>query len=97
MPTPKYYCEYCNRRFNDTPSAREKHLKSKQHVQLRKLWYDSFKYPQQTTQSNSSQEQSNFSREKLFPHIKEMKSKFNFKYSTKSYSIQSNQVRSIFF
>lgn len=78
MPTPKYYCEYCNRRFNDTPSAREKHLKSKQHVQLRKLWYDSFKYPQQhhsTTQYNSSKDQSS-SREQLFPHIKDSKRKF---------------------
>jgi hypothetical protein len=43
MPLPKYYCDYCDRTFHDTPAARKKHLLSKTHQQNYKLHYDSFK------------------------------------------------------
>ena len=38
-----YWCEFCNRGFADILSTRKKHLKSSQHIKLRKLYYDSFK------------------------------------------------------
>jgi len=45
MPLPKYYCDYCDRAFNDIPSARRKHFDSKFHKITVKLHYDSFKDP----------------------------------------------------
>ena len=38
-----YWCEFCNRGFADILSIRKKHLKSTQHIRLKKLYYDSFK------------------------------------------------------
>ena len=38
-----YWCEFCNRGFADILSIRKKHLKSNQHIRLKKLCYDSFK------------------------------------------------------
>jgi hypothetical protein len=43
MGISKYYCEYCDKLFNDTPESRKKHLESRQHKLLKKLHYDSFK------------------------------------------------------
>lgn len=43
MGISKYFCEYCEKTFTDTPEARRKHLDSKQHKLLVKLHYDSFK------------------------------------------------------
>lgn len=43
MPLPKYYCEYCDRAFNDTPQMRKKHFESKQHKVQVKMHYDSYK------------------------------------------------------
>lgn len=74
MPVPKYYCEYCNRKFNDTPSARQKHLQSKNHLRLRSLWYDSFKDARQLEEEYRQQGRIHEyrgvpNRQQLFPHI----------------------------
>eukprot|EP01121_Diplochlamys_sp_Union-15-3_P014772 TRINITY_DN4758_c0_g1_i2.p1 TRINITY_DN4758_c0_g1~~TRINITY_DN4758_c0_g1_i2.p1 ORF type:complete len:135 (+),score=19.73 TRINITY_DN4758_c0_g1_i2:48-452(+) len=45
MPLPKYYCDYCEKSFNDTPTTRKKHFTSKSHKMNFKLHYDSFKDP----------------------------------------------------
>mmetsp|Transcript_38666 Transcript_38666/g.64236 ORF Transcript_38666/g.64236 Transcript_38666/m.64236 type:complete len:151 (-) Transcript_38666:754-1206(-) len=45
MPQAKYYCDYCDRSFNDTPQARKKHLDSKFHSMQVKMHYDSYKDP----------------------------------------------------
>eukprot|EP00112_Aurelia_sp_Birch-Aquarium-sp1_P013538 Seg2875.6 transcript_id=Seg2875.6/GoldUCD/mRNA.D3Y31 product="Zinc finger matrin-type protein 5" protein_id=Seg2875.6/GoldUCD/D3Y31 len=39
----RYFCEYCDRAFADTPPSRKRHIKSLQHQRLKKLHYDSFK------------------------------------------------------
>lgn len=39
----RYFCEYCDRAFKDTSTSRKNHLKSLQHSQNKKAWYDSFK------------------------------------------------------
>ncbi|XP_077219250.1 C2H2 and C2HC zinc fingers superfamily protein isoform X3 [Tasmannia lanceolata] len=43
MPLGKYYCDFCDKQFQDTPSARKRHLQGIQHQRARTLWYDSFK------------------------------------------------------
>ncbi len=43
MPQAKYYCDYCEREFNDTMITRKKHMQSKAHKLSVKYWYDSFK------------------------------------------------------
>ncbi|XP_010938179.1 zinc finger CCCH domain-containing protein 3 isoform X3 [Elaeis guineensis] len=43
MPLGKYYCDYCDKQFQDTPSARKRHLQGIQHQRARALWYDSLK------------------------------------------------------
>ncbi|KAI5326245.1 hypothetical protein PRUPE_6G307100 [Prunus persica] len=45
MPLGKYYCEYCDKEFQDTPSARRRHLQGLQHLRAKAQWYDSFKDP----------------------------------------------------
>uniref|UniRef100_A0A0D6QRL1 C3H1-type domain-containing protein n=1 Tax=Araucaria cunninghamii TaxID=56994 RepID=A0A0D6QRL1_ARACU len=45
MPIQKYYCDYCDKQFQDTPSARKRHLQGLQHQRAKKLWYDSFNDP----------------------------------------------------
>ncbi|KAL5700722.1 hypothetical protein ACHQM5_026134 [Ranunculus cassubicifolius] len=47
MPLPKYYCDYCDKQFQDTPSARKRHLQGLQHQRSKSLYYDSFKAPNQ--------------------------------------------------
>ncbi|KAJ8619348.1 hypothetical protein MRB53_027877 [Persea americana] len=42
MPLGKYYCDYCDKQFQDTPSARRRHLQGIQHQRAKALWYDSF-------------------------------------------------------
>lgn len=39
----RYYCEYCDRHFADSPGNRKKHIKGIQHCRNRKMHYDSFK------------------------------------------------------
>lgn len=43
MPLDKYYCEYCEKTFNDTPHMRKKHNESRYHKMMVKLHYDSFR------------------------------------------------------
>ncbi|KAJ0979991.1 hypothetical protein J5N97_015465 [Dioscorea zingiberensis] len=43
MPLGKYYCDYCDKEFLDTPPARKRHLNGVQHKRARALWYDSLK------------------------------------------------------
>ncbi|XP_058076843.1 zinc finger CCCH domain-containing protein 3 [Magnolia sinica] len=45
MPLAKYYCDYCDKQFQDTASARKRHLSGIQHQRAKSLWYDSFKDP----------------------------------------------------
>ncbi|KAF3453898.1 hypothetical protein FNV43_RR04339 [Rhamnella rubrinervis] len=47
MPLGKYYCDYCDKYFQDNPSARKRHLQGLQHLRAQALWYDSFKDPSQ--------------------------------------------------
>ncbi|CAN8265273.1 unnamed protein product [Cochlearia groenlandica] len=41
MPSGKYYCDYCEKEFQDTQVARKRHLQSKPHLQAKSLWYSS--------------------------------------------------------
>ncbi|XP_004495629.1 zinc finger CCCH domain-containing protein 3 [Cicer arietinum] len=47
MPIRKYFCEYCEKQFQDTPSDRKRHNAGIQHQQAKARWYDSFKPQQQ--------------------------------------------------
>ncbi|XP_021772477.1 zinc finger CCCH domain-containing protein 3-like [Chenopodium quinoa] len=46
MTVGKYYCDYCDKEFKDTASARRRHLQGIAHHRNRKLWYDSLSLPQ---------------------------------------------------
>ncbi|KAK4427573.1 Zinc finger CCCH domain-containing protein 3 [Sesamum alatum] len=41
MPLGKYYCDYCDKQFQDTPAARRRHLQGVVHQRAKALWYDS--------------------------------------------------------
>ncbi|KAG0496498.1 hypothetical protein HPP92_001018 [Vanilla planifolia] len=41
MPLGKYYCDYCDKQFQDTPVARKRHLSGVMHQRNRALWYES--------------------------------------------------------
>ncbi|XAR49241.1 hypothetical protein NMG60_11032367 [Bertholletia excelsa] len=43
MPLGKYYCDYCDKQFQDTPAARKRHLQGVQHQRARALWYSSLR------------------------------------------------------
>lgn len=43
MPPHKYYCDYCDKQFYDTPASRKRHLKGISHQRAKKQWFDSFK------------------------------------------------------
>ncbi|KAJ1425540.1 Zinc finger, CCCH-type [Sesbania bispinosa] len=47
MPVKKFYCDYCDRQFPDTPADRKRHNRGIQHQQAKARWYDSFKFEQQ--------------------------------------------------
>ncbi|PAN31622.1 hypothetical protein GQ55_5G436500 [Panicum hallii var. hallii] len=47
MPLGKYYCDYCDKQFQDTPAARKRHLQGTQHQRARALWYDSVRHQDQ--------------------------------------------------
>lgn len=42
MPARKYYCDYCDKQFQDTPADRKRHVNGIQHLQAKARWYDSF-------------------------------------------------------
>ncbi|XP_009760658.1 zinc finger CCCH domain-containing protein 3-like isoform X1 [Nicotiana tabacum] len=46
MPLGKYYCDYCDKEFQDTAAARKRHLQGVQHQRAKALWYDSLRNPQ---------------------------------------------------
>ncbi|XP_031116050.1 zinc finger CCCH domain-containing protein 3 isoform X1 [Ipomoea triloba] len=41
MPLGKYYCDYCDKEFQDTTAARRRHLQGIQHQRAKALWYNS--------------------------------------------------------
>ncbi|CAA7405843.1 unnamed protein product [Spirodela intermedia] len=41
MPLGRYYCDYCDKQFQDTPLARKRHLEGSQHQRAKALWYAS--------------------------------------------------------
>ncbi|CAA7017172.1 unnamed protein product [Microthlaspi erraticum] len=41
MPSGKYYCDYCDKEFQDTQVARKRHLQSNPHLRAKALWYSS--------------------------------------------------------
>ncbi|AES61488.1 putative transcription factor C3H family [Medicago truncatula] len=43
MAMKKYYCEYCDKQFQDTHLDRKRHSAGIQHKQAKSRWYDSFK------------------------------------------------------
>ncbi|KAI5060071.1 hypothetical protein GOP47_0024491 [Adiantum capillus-veneris] len=45
MPVGKYYCDYCDKQFQDTPAARRRHLQGVLHQRNKKAWFDSFQEP----------------------------------------------------
>ncbi|CAH9099706.1 unnamed protein product [Cuscuta europaea] len=46
MPLGKYYCDYCDKEFQDTAAARRRHLQGLQHQRAKTLWYNSLRNPQ---------------------------------------------------
>ena len=36
----KYYCDYCNKSFQDTPKARKRHFTGQSHLRQRKYYYE---------------------------------------------------------
>ncbi|PKI59336.1 hypothetical protein CRG98_020267 [Punica granatum] len=38
MPVGKYYCDYCDKQFQDTHFSRKRHLQGLQHLRARALW-----------------------------------------------------------
>lgn len=43
MPLGKYYCDYCDKQFQDTAFARKRHLQGPQHQRAKSLWYHSLR------------------------------------------------------
>ncbi|XP_067294837.1 zinc finger matrin-type protein 5 isoform X2 [Pseudorasbora parva] len=39
----RYYCDYCDRSFQDNPHNRKKHLNGVQHHRAKKSWFDNFR------------------------------------------------------
>ncbi|EPS64468.1 hypothetical protein M569_10316, partial [Genlisea aurea] len=50
MPLGKYYCDYCDKQFQDTPSARRRHLEGVAHQRAKALWYDAARNSHWTNQ-----------------------------------------------
>ena len=44
-----YFCDYCNRSFQDNLHNRKKHLNGLQHLKAKKVWYDMFRGEWQLT------------------------------------------------
>ncbi|XP_033845510.1 zinc finger matrin-type protein 5 [Periophthalmus magnuspinnatus] len=42
----RYYCDYCERSFQDNMHNRKKHLNGVQHHRAKKAWFDFFKDPE---------------------------------------------------
>uniref|UniRef100_A0A3Q4GN38 Zinc finger matrin-type protein 5 n=1 Tax=Neolamprologus brichardi TaxID=32507 RepID=A0A3Q4GN38_NEOBR len=39
----RYYCDYCDRSFQDNMHNRKKHLNGVQHHRAKKAWFDNFR------------------------------------------------------
>lgn len=39
----RYFCDYCDRSFQDNLHNRKKHLNGVQHLRAKKVWYDLFR------------------------------------------------------
>ncbi|XP_006890152.1 PREDICTED: zinc finger matrin-type protein 5-like [Elephantulus edwardii] len=39
----QYFCDYCDRSFQDSLHNRKKHLNGLQHLKAKKVWYDKFR------------------------------------------------------
>ncbi|KAK7834368.1 hypothetical protein U0070_017554 [Myodes glareolus] len=39
----RYFCDYCDRSFQDNLHNRKKHLNGLQHLKAKKVWYDMFR------------------------------------------------------
>lgn len=39
----RYFCDYCDRSFQDNLHNRKKHLNGLQHLKAKKAWYDMFR------------------------------------------------------
>ncbi|KAI5658452.1 hypothetical protein M9H77_27245 [Catharanthus roseus] len=53
MAMGKYYCDYCDKEFKDTPGARKRHLQGVYHQRAKALWYDSLRYGNQVPDPES--------------------------------------------
>lgn len=42
MGKPRFVCAYCNKSFEDSQEARQRHNRGRNHKANVKLWYDSF-------------------------------------------------------
>lgn len=49
MPLGKYYCDYCDKQFQDIPSTRKRHLQGLHHRRAKARWYASISIPTHTT------------------------------------------------
>ncbi|CAI7886372.1 unnamed protein product [Closterium sp. NIES-53] len=38
----KYYCDFCDKKFVDSPAARKRHVNSASHQRIRRQWYATF-------------------------------------------------------
>ncbi|KAJ9542538.1 hypothetical protein OSB04_029044 [Centaurea solstitialis] len=45
MPLGKYYCDYCDKQFQDTPFHRKRHIQGLHHQKAKALWYASISIP----------------------------------------------------
>ncbi|KAG6406309.1 hypothetical protein SASPL_133909 [Salvia splendens] len=48
MPLGKYYCDYCDKQFQDTPPSRRRHLNGVAHQRAKALWYDALRSSSQS-------------------------------------------------
>ncbi|CAK8680417.1 unnamed protein product [Clavelina lepadiformis] len=48
----RYFCDYCNRAFQDNLNARKKHLHSSLHIRNKEEWYSKFKGKKQILEEN---------------------------------------------
>lgn len=39
----RYFCDYCDRSFQDNLHNRKKHLNGVQHLRAKRVWYDLFR------------------------------------------------------
>ncbi|CAI5483197.1 unnamed protein product [Closterium sp. Yama58-4] len=42
----KYYCDFCDKKFFDSPAARKRHVNGASHQRIRRQWYATFESPE---------------------------------------------------